>query len=181
MLEVGLVSDKGLRWEKRQEIPDAAVKDAAEQFDSARRLLREQPLGSGMLLPLLNNAAIALELFLKCLGAVQEWRPAGPPDGVYTIHSRSEAGGHRLVNLFNVIPDDLRSDFEEAYKACAIRSLPGTLTETLEVYEGLFKDSRYPYEAEADITKYPLNPLMDLVHFLAEFVGNRTPREWIHW
>ncbi len=38
-------------WSKRQEIPDAQVLDAADQYEEARKLLAKQPPGSGVLLP----------------------------------------------------------------------------------------------------------------------------------
>jgi len=44
-------------WRKRQEIPDAQVRDAADQFEAARKVLDAQPPGSGILLPLMNTAA----------------------------------------------------------------------------------------------------------------------------
>ena|ERR1051325_693676 len=56
-------------WKKRREIPDPQVQDAAEQYDDARQLLQQQPPGSGVLLPLLNMAAVAVELFLKSLSS----------------------------------------------------------------------------------------------------------------
>ena len=92
-----------------------------------------------------------------------------------------EARGHHLAKLFNVIPEDVRSDLQHAYNAHAIQHLPNSFDDTLKQYERLFLDSRYPYEADADITKYSVNPLMELIDFLAEFVGSRAPREWIHW
>ena len=55
-------------WRKRQEIPNAQVRDAAEQYEAARKLLT-QPPGSGILLPLMNVAAVAIELYLKSLSA----------------------------------------------------------------------------------------------------------------
>ena len=45
----------------RQEIPNPQILDAADQYEEARKLLAEQPPGSGVLLPLMiftNTAAI---------------------------------------------------------------------------------------------------------------------------
>ena len=52
-------------WTKRQEIPNVQVLDAASQFETAYRSLREPLLANaGVLLPFLSIAAIAVELYL---------------------------------------------------------------------------------------------------------------------
>jgi hypothetical protein len=63
------MSSSAQPWTKRQEIPDPQVRDAADQFEPARELLWAQGPGSGLLCPLMNNASIAIELYLKCLSA----------------------------------------------------------------------------------------------------------------
>jgi hypothetical protein len=62
-------SREDVPWSKRQEIPAPQVLDAADQYEKACKLLVEQPPGSGVLLPLTNTAAMAVELYLKCLFA----------------------------------------------------------------------------------------------------------------
>ena len=56
-------------WIKRQEIPDSQILDVADQYAQAFKLLAEQPLGSGIALPMMNSAAMAVELYLKSLSA----------------------------------------------------------------------------------------------------------------
>jgi hypothetical protein len=43
------------------------IRDAADQFETARQLLDAQPPFAGLLCPLMNTAAVAIELYLKCL------------------------------------------------------------------------------------------------------------------
>ena len=62
-------SREDVPWSKRQDIPDPQILDAADQYEAARKLLAEQLPGSGVLLPLMNTATVAVELYLKCLSA----------------------------------------------------------------------------------------------------------------
>jgi hypothetical protein len=47
-------------------------------------------------------------------------------------------------------------------------------------YEGLFSQSRYPYEEHHDLAQYQLGPLMMLSTFLREFVAQLVPSRRIH-
>lgn len=90
-------------WTKRQEIPDAQIREAADQFEAARRLLAEQPRGGGVLLPLMNTAAMAIELYLKCLSAELEFTAINDDIGGYMVTSAPKRG-HALVALLDHIP-----------------------------------------------------------------------------
>ena len=54
-------------WESRREIPNPQIRDVADQYEQARQILSMQPPGTGILLPLMNTASMAIELYLKCL------------------------------------------------------------------------------------------------------------------
>ena len=155
-------------WKKRRKIPDPQVRDAADQFDDARLLLDSQPPGSGLLLPLINNAAVALELYLKSLGALAVYTPVSSSSGVSIVTAEAEVKGHCLFDLLESIPDDVRQSLEWAYKA---RHTGRVLRDDLEQYEGLFAASRYVFEKGKKLDKYPLSPLMDLCSFLRDFVS----------
>jgi len=168
-------------WKKRMRIPDPQVRDAAEQYDDARQLLWQQPPGSGLLLPLLNTAAVAVELFLKSLSSELLHVPVNDFNGVSTVHAVPELQHHRLVELFNNIPDDMRSQLESSFATDASVQGGTPLRDVLAKYEVLFAASRYPFEPGTNISKYPLMPLMVLSAFLRTFVANMEPCDWIEW
>ena len=167
-------------WKKRMEIPDPQVRDAAEQYDDARQLLHQQPPGSGILLPLLNTAAVAVELFLKSLSSELIHVPVDSFNGLSTVHAAPERT-HRLVELFDNIEDDLRSQLESSFAGHTTSQSGTTLRDLLLQYEGLFAVSRYPFETATDIKKYPLMPLMELSTFLRKFVADLEPIDRIEW
>ena len=153
---------------KRRNIPDPRVRDAADQFDDARLLLYAQPPGSGLLLPLLNNTIVAIELYLKSLGAVTIYTPNPGFPGVSIVTAKSEVKIHGLIAILESIPDDVRQFLEQAYAAKHIGRM---LREDLDQYEGLFAASRYAFEKGNKPDKYSLSPLMDLCSFLRDFVS----------
>jgi hypothetical protein len=104
-------------WSKRQEIPDPQVLDAADQYEDARKLLAKQ---RGVLLPLMNTAAMAVELYLKCLSAEliyieDEYMP--DVSRVYAAPTIAKGQGHGLVVLLNAMPKDIRGSLIEAFDA----------------------------------------------------------------
>ncbi len=168
-------------WKKRRAIPDPQVQDAAEQYDDARQLLQQQPPGSGVLLPLLNAAAVAVELFLKSLSSELIHVQVKDFDGLSTVHAEPELKHHRLVILFDNISDNVRLQLESDFATSALGQGGTSLRDLLVMYEGLFATSRYPFESKADIRKYPLMPLMDLSAFLRRFVASMEPIDQIEW
>lgn len=167
-------------WKKRREIPDLQVQDAAEQYDDARQLLQQQPPGSGVL-PLLNTAAVAVELFLKSLSSKLIHVPVDGFNGLSIVHAEPELKHHRLVKLFDNISDNLRSQLEADFALYTSGPIGKSLRDVLAMYEGLFASSRYPFEAKTNIRKYPLMPLMELSAFLRAFVAKMKPTDQIEW
>lgn len=55
-------------WKKRQELPNIQVRESADQFKRAWDVLDKQPAGSGLVLPQINDGAMAIELYLNQLG-----------------------------------------------------------------------------------------------------------------
>jgi len=156
------------------------VLDAAEQFDDARELLQRQPPGSGVLLPLLNAAAVAVELFLKSLSTESIFVPQSDFDG-YKVYAQPELKHHRLHELFDNIPDDIRIELEARFATAGITTSATSLRDLLMTYENLFMASRYPFEAELDIRNYPLAQLMELSTFLRTVIAKMKPVDKIEW
>ena len=132
---------------KRQEIPDLQVRDTADQYEAARKLLGAQPPGSGLLLPLMNAAAVAIELYLKCLSAELVRTPVG--DASFVVSVTLAQKGHVLTELLDKVAGDLRQDIERAFQTECPDCGGLSFRDALEQCEGAFTASRYPLPIEA--------------------------------
>lgn len=167
-------------WTKRQEIPDPQILDAAQQYESACKLLDEQPPGCGVLLPLMNTAAIAVELYLKCLSAELIYIEDDLMPEISRVYAAPERG-HGLVALLDAIPSGVRdlliNAFANEFGAFRNKDLRSVLTE----FEGAFQVTRYPFEYGFDIRHYNLTGLVGLTDFLGRFAKRVPPQESIEW
>ena len=165
-------------WDERREIPDLQVRDAADQFDNARQLLQRQPPGSGVLLPYLNCGAIALELYMKSLGALSIHTPVHDSLDSAKITAKAPARAHSLLQLLEEIPDDFRIKLEDSYSTA---NPSQNLRVDLETLRGLFSASRYAYEKDKSIDQYPLELLNGLCSFLRIYIGGLKSVTRIQW
>ena len=171
-------------WESRREVPNPSIKDAADQYEQARLILSGHPPGTGVLLPMMNAAGMAIELYLKCLAAevihIPEQKTDTPeidePQS-YSVHAIANEGGHEFNLILDQINDDIRCRLEYSYKAKTDRSF----REDLSTIGGVLVKSRYPYEPQNDPTDINFQILMSLSAFLRCFVANLEPRETIQW
>jgi len=171
-------------WSRRQAIPDPQVLDAADQYEDARKLLAEQPPGTGVLLPLMNVASVAVELYLKCLSAElihveDEQMPEA--SRVYAAPALTGGQGHRLVSLLDAMPPDIRDSLISAFDAELRPLWNKDLRAVLAGLEGAFTASRYPFELDSDISRYNLAHLMRLSEFLGRFARSLPPVDRIVW
>lgn len=166
------------QWQKRQEIPDPQIRDAADQFELARQLLFAPPPGTGVLLPLLNTASVAIELYLKCLSAEKVYADVG---GGWSIVSATPQHGHHLATLLDKVEADLRTELDRAYLTEFPTSGDLSFRAALTECEGMFKISRYPFEPGDDLSQCRLELLMGCSYFLRQFVSTLRPRETIQW
>jgi hypothetical protein len=153
-----------------REIPDPQVKDAADQYDEARRVLEALGPFSGVVLPLLNNSIVAVELYLKSLNAERIYLPSPYPNWL-EVRAKPQRG-HELEVLLDAIPKEYREPLEREFRERFSAELRGTLCS----YEQLFQESRYPYKEDVNISSYPLAPLMKLCEFLCEYIQHIEPR-----
>jgi hypothetical protein len=171
-------------WRKRQQIPDAQIRDAADQFEVARKLLADQPPGLGVLLPQMNVAAMAIELYLKCLSAELVHTPDDDFPGLFLVPAApalTGRQGHNFSALFGRLSDNLKQDVEAAFQSEYPNAVGQTFLEVLKRCEGAFAESRYPFEPGKNISKYPLDDLMFISEFLSGFVSKLPPKEFIEW
>ena len=148
------------------------------QYDNARRTLSSL---QGVLHPLLNTSAMALELYLKSLSSESVYRPESTFPEVSRIFAAPDARSHDLEKLLDAIPTDIRQQLEAAFEERSFDDLKGTFRKALLMYNGLLMASRYPFEERSDIAGFPLQSLMELVDFLGQFVGRLDPVDRIHW
>ena len=168
-------------WRRRQELPDHQVLNAARQYEAARKLLVQPATGSGVVWPLMNVAAIAIELHLKALSAEVIHTPDDAIPGLFSIAAVAAIKGHGLQDLHARIPNNTRDALEAAF-VVAFPAVPETsVCEVLVHFERLFVSSRYPFEPGVCLSDYPLDLLMRFSAFLAEFVAGLATREWIEW
>lgn len=164
-------------WVKRQEIPDPQILGAASQYAQACRVLVPQ---TGVLLPLMNVAVMAVELYLKALSAEMiHVKDELMPD-VSRVYAEPRHG-HELVPLLDVIPDDVRTELFDAFEAELGRTWGVDLGNVLKEFDGALISSRYPFEYGVDITEYNSGRLVRMVEFLSRFVERLLPREYIVW
>lgn len=167
-------------WKKRSQIPDMQVLDVAEQYHDASRILNAQGPGAGVLLPLMNAAAVSVELFLKSLSAESVFVPELMFGG-HRVYASPDVKRHTLVDLFESIPIDIREELELQFATSRLQSVASSVPEILHTYEGLFSISRYPFEEGSDIRSFPLSPLMQLADFLWTFLNSLKPVDRIEW
>jgi hypothetical protein len=139
---------------KLREVPDPQVRDAADQFEKARKLLAAAAPGSGLTLPLINVAAVAIELYLKCLSAERVY--AYESGGEATISAAPTERSHQLRKLLDKAGPDLGKDLDRAFRAQSAQYCNLAFPDALTKCEGAFEASRFPFEAKHDISKYSL-------------------------
>ena len=169
-------------WTKRQEIPDPQILDAADQYEQACRILAGH--ASGVLLPLMNVASMAVELYLKALSSeLIHVKDDLMPEmsRVYVASAITSSQGHGLVGLLNAMPDDIRTALLAAFDAELKPTWRIDLQSVLQGLEGVLMSSRYPFEHGIDITKYNLEHLVGLAGFLARFVKTLPATDRIAW
>jgi len=156
-------------------IPNPQVLNDAEQYFRAYRILEAS---HDVLLPTLQTGAIALELYLKCLGAedihIAEGEPSIPD--LQRVHANA-AHSHELVKLLQEIPADTRTRLRDAFEANPLSQQEGSFEKRLGQLEGLFFDSRYPFEEGRRVDRYPPSLLQGLLRFLHEFAFSEIKRQ----
>jgi hypothetical protein len=141
------------------EIPNPQVLDAAKQYREGFGLLMRQP--TGVLLPALQCAAIALELYLKALSA----HDVEVPDTAF-IYARSPSKSHRLEDLFDQAPPDVRERIEKASgHVPGLKRFSG-IREAFEAYTPMFVASRYPFEPDRRFDGIDIGTLDELLQLL---------------
>ena len=168
-------------WSKRWQIPDCQIVDAPDQYEEAFRLLLAQPPGSGVVLPLVNSAAVSIELYLKSLSAERIYTADAMMREGSVVTAYASIAGHSLKPLFEAIVDEVRAKLIEAYDAKLRFELKDDFVTALTRFDGAFSASRYPFEPNVNISGYNLQSLASIAKFLREFVRALPPKEMLEW
>ena len=130
--------------------------------------MAKQPLDSVEVLPLMNTAAVAVELYLKCLSAELIYIEDDlTPEGSFVYSEAKRV--HGLVELLGAIPEDVRCLLNDVFDADLGAGWNKDLKSVLEGFEGVFMATRYPFEHGSTFPHYNLEHLMGLADFLGPF------------
>jgi hypothetical protein len=96
------------------------------------------------------------------------------------VHARSVALGHKPAALLYEIRDPIQGQLTSAFESSALgRQTGDSFVGLLAQNDDLFQYSRYAFEEERHAETHPLGPLLELVRFLDEFVGDLPQSAWV--
>jgi len=155
---------------RRYRIPNPQIKDVADQFYEARRILAQHGREVGTALPELHSAVMAIELYLKSLASRDV--AIGEPGDVYVVRAKPDSQTHSLTDLLSRVPNDVRDTLLSAFRARSFQHVKGGLNDALKPFNALLEASRYPFDKGLE-TDY--EHLVELTDFIAEFVQELEP------
>lgn len=159
------------------EIPNSSVLDSAEQFYNGAKKLKDLPPMSGILLPKITNAALALELYAKCLNAwniIPDYQSYGGAVFGGEIKGKPKKTGHRISEILKDYDQDLIVEINRLFKEEHIPLCFTDLVSRLKVYDNLFMQVRYSYENDC-LDSLNLADLWEVIDIMREIVFNITP------
>lgn len=137
---------------ERIEIPNSSVLESAGQFYNGAKILRQLPLGSGVLLPMILNAALAIELYIKSLcvrSIIKDYKYFG--NGVYggRVTEVPLKTGHTLSSLLESVSNEVKENIINLHTDEVIQYSFNDLVQLVKPYDRLFVEARYVYENDA--------------------------------
>ncbi|BBT52207.1 hypothetical protein GVO02_18440 [Aeromonas caviae] len=162
---------------KRLEIPNIVVLDAAEQFYQSAKILKDMPPGSGVLLPMLTNAALAMELYIKSLNTLSvienyETYSDGSRGGEVT--EKAKTCEHDLSIILANVDDAVKINIGNMFDNGSINHSFGELIELVRPYDKLFVRSRYSYE-KLGLPAVSISDLFYCIEFIRDLVDKVSP------
>lgn len=139
------------------EVPNPQLFEAAKQFHQGFWVLIRQGSDTGALLPALQCAAVALELYLKCLSASEA------PILRIHVEGESHSHAHSLEVLFELIPPDARHLLDKAVQlAPRLKAFPDALA-ALRAHSAMLSDLRHPFEQGTSFNQVEIGVLSELL------------------
>lgn len=135
------------------EIPNPQVLDSAEQFYSGASVLKGLPPGSGVLLPFLTNAALAMELYIKSESMTSwaviknyEYYRNGVFGGIVSAEPQQKK--HILSKILEDVLPEIKDNVNTLYSKGTVSHDFDGLVQQVKKYDNLFVDVRYSFENE---------------------------------
>lgn len=142
------MSDQVYRYEKI-EIPNSSVLDSADQFYNGAEVLRLLPPMSGVLLPMVTNAALALELYIKSLcvrSVIKDYKHFGNEVYGGRVSEEPLKRSHDLSSLLGSISNDVKEKINVLHANEEVQYSFSDLVKLVMPYDKLFVEVRYSYE-----------------------------------
>ena len=125
-----------------------------------------QPPFSGVLLPALHCAAIALELYMKSCSAHEIEVPDSAFPGTSYIYAESPAKSHKLEDLFDRAPSHIKDMIEKGLAGMPRLYRFSSVRDALAAHNAVFTASRYPFEPMSDLAALEMEALSELLQLL---------------
>ena len=136
-----------------QMIPDEQILEVARQYRAAWVALGEPATQAGTALPRLCLGAVAIELYLKCFTAESECPVDMEEVHVVNPSAIRQGNGHGLVIRFESIDRTTRATIDAEWRTDD-RPDRRSVSDVLRSVEGMFIESRYPYEASSNVSRF---------------------------
>lgn len=156
-------------WPEK-DVPNDHVADVADQFRDAANLLFREMLRLNCVAPVLVNAALANELYLKALNSKNVYHPLEEVGGGYLITARPQKG-HPLTKLYEGLDPEIQDALRGAYGAWKGRWKRPSLMDALGAYDTTFVEERYPFENPEKGAGSSISGLVDLMNFFGDYVN----------
>ena len=158
------------------EIPNRQVLDSADQFYDGAMHLKELPPFSGILLPKLTSAALAIELYAKSLNT---WRviPNNEDFGNGVsggeVKGEPKSRGHKISKILEDYDTDLVENINDLHSEGKLPVNHLGLIERLKTYDNFLTEIRYSYENDS-VRKVNLEDLwaaLELIRLVVQKVN----------
>ncbi|MBL0564613.1 hypothetical protein [Aeromonas veronii] len=162
---------------ERLEIPNLMVLDSADQFYDGAKILNELPPGSGVLLPIITNAALALELYIKALNVrsvIEVYRPYNNGGYGGRVKEIPFKGSHVLSTLLNSVIDEIKRDVDGLFNDGVITHSFCDLIDLVRPYDSLFVQVRYSYENDV-LSNFNITELFECIEIVHDVITKITP------
>ncbi|SDL57707.1 hypothetical protein SAMN05660337_3307 [Maridesulfovibrio ferrireducens] len=165
---------------EQYEIPDPCVLDVADQFYKGAMVLHGQPAFSGVVVPMITNAVLSLELYIKSLNTIsviKEYEDFGNGVKGGKVTGVPRVKVHTLSLLLGAIPKEVIDNINEIYAEGASKYSFDDLIELVKKYDTLFVDVRYSFENDV-LAGFNFVDLFNCIDAIKTVIKNIKP---IHW
>lgn len=159
------------------ESPNRRVLEAASRFYDAARMLYEV---GALTIPAVVNAALALELYLKCLNANTDFQDGREIQGGAIVYDKvsvfANSKNHELHILFRKLSPDAKI-FLDASFSKRFPFKQEKLESVLERYQGIFVNWRYFFEGKGKGMN--LSEFFEILEFFRTTMAEIASQKWV--